>query len=217
MQWHRGIGFAFVHLSVALPMVAGIEANEANGLRLMHAQESPSGRSKPLAVSAGEASNGAPDFSPCGMIDTFSPSENILIFANPGAFLVTDWRSPCARRWSVSGMLISDGWPKASWALFAKGQRVDAIFIALMAIQWLLIGVFPLRPHCGLWGDPATHITICTVAAGALSFIPNIESFCNFPMLYAAAAWVWWLYLLGSTLLSRTWRLATSRFAAHQQ
>lgn len=215
MQWRRGIVFAAVHLAVVLPMVAVIEVNEAAELRLMRAQDAPVAEAPKVAtVPASEASDDAPTFDLCGVLDIYSPNENILTLANPAAFLIAAWRLPCPPRWSFSGMLVGTVWSKPSFAQFAKERKVDAIFLLLIAVQWLLIGGFPLRPHRGLWGDPATHITACTVLACALSFVPSIESFCTLPMLYAPAVWIWWLWLVVAKLLrstagySRSWRLS---------
>lgn len=218
MKWRRGIAFAAVHLTVGLTMVAVIEANEIAELRSMHAQDTPIAEvPKDAAASPSAPSSDAPTFDMCGMLDLFSPSETILDFANPVPFLSTGWRNPCAPRWSVSGMLVDTDWPKPSFTQFAKEQKVYAIFLLLISFQWLLIGGFPLRPRHGLWGDPATRITACTVVAGALSFVPHVESFCTLPMLYAFAAWIWWLWLIIAKLFRSTldhvksWRLAHAK------
>lgn len=206
--------FAAVHLAVGLAIVAHIEANEAAGLRLMHAAKTELAESpKAPAISLSEAAGGTATFDLCGMLDLFSPSENILIFANPAPFLMTAWRNPCAPGWSVSGKLVGNGWPKPSFTQFARERSVDIVFLLVVAVQWMLIGGFPLRSHRGLWGDPATQITACTVAAGALSFVPNVESFCTLPMFYALAAWFWWLSLIVAKVFrsmlsfAKGWRL----------
>jgi hypothetical protein len=220
MQWRRGIVFAAIHLAVGLAVVAQIEADEMTGLRSMHAAEPELVESpKAAAVSSGRAVDGAAFFDLCGMLDLFSPSETVLNFANPAPFLITGWRNPCAPAWSVSGMLVGADWPKPSFAQFEKERKVDAIFLLVVALQWLLIGGFPLRPHRGLWRDPATHVTACTVAAGVLSFVPNVESLSTAPMLYALAAWVWWFAFFVAKLFrsmlgfAKNWRLRHAEWA----
>jgi len=213
MRWRRGIAFAAVHLAVVLPMVAVIERNEATELRAMHEQYTQVAEAPKDAIfPASKANDDAPTFDLCGLTDTFSPNENILILANPAPFLVTAWRNPYPPRWSISGVLVGTVWSKPSFAQFAKERRVDTIFLLLIGVQWLLIGGFPLRPDLGLWRDPATKITACTIVAVALSFIPNIESFCTLPMFYALAAWVWLLALVAAKLfrsmlgIAKDWR-----------
>ena len=218
MQWRRGILFAAVHLAVVLPMVAVMEVNEAAELRLMRDQN-PQEADPPTKapIPASEASGEIMTFNLCSVTDVYSPNEKILVIADPAPVLVTQWRYPCPPQWSVAGMLVGTVWSRPSFTQFAKEQKVDAIFLLLIGIQWTLIGSFPLRPHRGLWGDPATHITFCTVVAGALSFVPNIESFSTLPMFYALAAWVWWLSLIVAKLFrsmlgfAKSWRLGHAK------
>ena len=197
MQWCRGIAFAAVHMAVVLTVAVSLESDETAMLGRQHAQNQRAADPTPAAVvPASKDSDDTITLDMCSLTDPYSPREEIVGIANPFVSLITEWRAPCPPRWSVAGMLISTAWAPLTPARFAKERIVDAIFILLIAGQWLLIGGFPLRPNRGLWGDPATHITFCTAAAGALSFAPNIESFCTFPMLYAFAAWFWWLGLL---------------------
>ena len=135
------------------------------------------------------------------MTDVYSPHEEMILTANPIAAVITEWRDPCPPRWTVSGMLISTVWTPPTPASFAKQQIVDAIFLLLVSIQWLLIGGFPLRPHLGLRRDPAFFVTAFTVAAAALSLIPQIGSFATIPSLFAFIAWLYWLALLAWKLL----------------
>jgi hypothetical protein len=212
MQWRRGILFAAVHLTVVLPIVVSLEIDDAAMLRRQHERFKLPAVPVP-AASASEPAADTDSIDMCSLIDQYSPREDIVGIANPFAISVTEWRAFCPPRWSISGMLISNAWAPLTSARFAKERIVDVIFVLLIAVQWLLIGGFPLRPHRELWGDPATQITACTVAAGVLSFVPNVEQFCTLPMFYALAAWFWWLSLVATKLFrsmlgfAKGWRL----------
>jgi hypothetical protein len=177
-------------------MVVSLKMDEAPMLRRQQAQSERPAPSPAEVVPASKASDDDVTLDMCSLTDQYSPREKIAGIADPVAISIAGWRALCPPRWSVAGILISTMWVSPTAAQFAKERIVDVIFLLLIAVQWLLVGGFPLRPHRGLWGDPATHITACTVAAGALSLVPNIESFCTLPMLYAFTAWFWWLSLL---------------------
>ena len=215
MQWRRGLAFAAVHVAVALPIVASLEAGDAAMLRDHYSQITPPS-SKPVALTSGTETSvdTVLDFSICGMIDEFSPRERIIVMANLPAAFLTAWRMPCPPRWSVSGMLLGVTWERLTPARQVKQRGVDAILLLLIAIQWLLIGGFPVRPHEKLRRDPATLITICTAAAGALSFLPQMNLLSELFLVVVPFTWLYWLALLAWKLL----RLTRSRiFAARTQ
>jgi hypothetical protein len=145
------------------------------------------------------------------MTGQYSPREEIILIANLLSTFISEWRDPCPRRRSISGMLISAVWAPPTPASFAKQQIVDAIFLLFVALQWLLTGGFPLRPHLGLRRDPAFFITAFTVAAAALSLIPQISSFTTIPSFFALVAWLWWLSLLAWKLLRSGWNWIAGR------
>ena len=170
--------------------------------------ESPAPASHPLERGPDDTSF---DLDFCHMTDLYSPREEILLIANWPAGLVTDWRNPCPSLWSISGMMISTTWQRPTPASLAKQRYVDLIFLLLIGIQWLFIGGFPLRSQLGLWRDPATLVTLFTVASAALSLIPGIESLATFPSLFAAIAWLWWFVLLAWKLLRSVWNWIADR------
>jgi hypothetical protein len=211
MQWRRGLAFAAVHLIVAFSIAAAIEADDYAMGRDHYSQYVPPAQKPPIAPtpSSNSATDNAPDFSICGMTDQTSPRERIIAFANLPAAFFTGWRMPCPPSWTVSGMLIGTSWEHPTPTGLAKQRTVDAILILLVAIQWLLIGGFPLRPYEKLIRDPATLITACTAAAAIVSFVPPIDFLVNLFVLIAAVTWLYWLALLAWKLL----RITASRIS----
>jgi hypothetical protein len=123
----------------------------------------------------------------------------------------------CPPRWSISGIVMGTAWQHPNPAKFAKQRIVDGILLALIAIQWLIIGGFPLRPGESLRRDPVALITVCTLCAGAISLIPEIGLLSGLLMMIAAAAWFWWLGLLLRTLFHSARLKLSARRAAHQK
>ena len=119
-------------------------------------------------------------------------------------------------RWSISGMLLRAPF----WQTPPPGKHrlVDCIFPACIALQWLLIGSYPLRPQSPLREDPAAQITALTAAAAALSLIPGSGSFATFPSIFALIAWLWWLAILAWKLLltTKVW-LANQRYESTEK
>ncbi|MGA2850301.1 MAG: hypothetical protein ABSE46_15000 [Terracidiphilus sp.] len=99
----------------------------------------------------------------------------------------------------------------------AAQRRIDAGFGFLIALQWFLLGAFPLvrHPHWRRWwGEPGTFITVCAVLGGLLALIPGVDTIARLPALVAMLAWFWWLGLLAWTLVRAAWRLVVRRPAA---
>jgi len=189
-----------------LPIVVSLEINEAAMLRQRQAQSDKAANPIPTtSIPSSETINDTFTLDLCHMTDQYSPHEEMMLTANPIAAVITGWRNPCPPRWTVSGMLISTLWTPPTPASFARQQIVDVIFLILLVIQWLLMGGFPLRPHPGLLRDPAFFITAFTIAAAALSLIPQIGSVATIPSLFAFITWLWWLSLLAWKLLRSGW------------
>jgi len=121
--------------------------------------------------------------------------------ADLSAAFLTAWRMPCPPRWSISGMLLGANLEHPTPARLAKQQGVDAVLLLLIATQWLLVGGFPPLPHEKLRRDPLTLITICTAAAGASSFLPQVDLLAGLFMIVAEFTWLYWLALLAWKLL----------------
>jgi hypothetical protein len=211
MQWRRGFAFTAVHLVVAFSIVAAIEADDFAMWRDHYSRFLPPAQKPSIAPnsSGNSVSDNILDINICGMIDETSPRERIIGFADLPAAFLTGWRMPCPPHWTVSGMLIGTTWEHPTPTRLAKQRTVDAILLALVAIQWLLIGGFPLRPNEKLIRDPATLITACSAIAAIVSFIPQIDLLASLFCLIAGITWLYWLAILAWKLL----RITASRIS----
>jgi hypothetical protein len=137
-------------------------------------------------------------------------------YANPPAAVLSGWRLACHARLSLAGMMKIDYfWVAAPSSMNAR-RRVDWGFAFLIAIQWVLVGGFPLVQLRRWWWEPGAFITICAALGFALVLVPPLREVALVPATFAAFAWFWWLGLfvwksgrLGWGIVSRR-RAATS-------
>ena len=131
---------------------------------------------------------------------------------NPLAIVLTGWRDVCPPRWSLAGMLHLGGlWVVPTASSIAAQRWVDLGLAAIIAIQWFLVGGFPLVRSKRPWGEPEFVITVCAVLAFGLVIIPATREGSLVPATAVFFAWLWWLVLLIWTLLRVGWRLVTPR------
>ena len=221
MQWRRGIVFAAVQLAASLAIIVSIEADESAMWRDHHSPSGPPAETvkkesaPPTKATAGESVE--VDLNLCGLLDEYPPREEIVMFANMPAAIVAEWRNPCPPRWSIAGMLRGTAWEMQTPALLDTYRIEDRILLILIGVQWLLIGSFPLRHSHNSWRDPAMIIMISSVAAAALSIVPNVESFCTIPLFFIMFAWLWWLAQLARKLLQSALNWIKGRRLAHSE
>jgi len=84
---------------------------------------------------------------------------------------------------------------------------------ALIALQWFLIGGFPLIHPRQWWWEPGAFITVVTAAAFVLVVVPGIRETVPFLMLFAALAWLDWFGLVAWRSFRAGWLPAMQRFA----
>ena len=89
-------------------------------------------------------------------------------------------------------------------------RKIDAGLCLFIAIQWFLMGGFPLVRTQKWWADPGAFITACAVLAGAIALIPVVDGFAKLPALIAMLAWLWWFGLLIWRTLQFGWRMTTA-------
>jgi hypothetical protein len=216
MNWRRGLLLAGIHLAVAGFLILSLEARDA---KYLHAQEeSVAEAAREAAARPAEPPNPAPapvnsgeatetiTFNMCSELWVHYPPQTIIVrLANYPAMFLTHWRMQCPSRWSLSGMLNVRNWRPS----LESQRRADLGMILIIAIQWFLVGGFPLRKPLRWWEEPGSLITICTVASGLLVLIPNdrYDALPTGPMLIAGLAWFWWLGLLVWKCLRTGWRL----------
>lgn len=214
---------AGIHLAVVVPLILMTEVRDAQFLR--DRAESTAEAQREEASKALASASPAPakedaeqeavtvNFSPCAMWTHYPPQDYVVQFANLPAFVLTQWRVPCPSRWSLSGMLgAGSTWPQTPLSLVWQKQ-VDLGLALLIAIQWFLVGGFPLIRPRRWWWEPGAFITLCTVAAFVLVLIPGIGALSKLPMLFALPAWLFWFGLLVWKGLRLGWRLAARRMS----
>ncbi len=207
MNWRRGLLLAVINLAVAIPVVLW-----ADSLVAAHAAEMREREQHARTVTQPSSGQSvALSFDPCTTIDEYSAKENVLISANPIAITLTDWRAPCPGRWTLAGMLHADGWAYSPSAQRTQ-RKVDAGLLLLIALQWFLLGAFPIKgPR--RWREPGMFITICSTLGIALAFIPLVENVAKLPALIALLAWLWWIAFALWRAIRSTYRWAARRFA----
>jgi hypothetical protein len=89
-------------------------------------------------------------------------------------------------------------------------REIDTGLCLLIAIQWFLMGGFPLVRTQKWWADPGAFITACTALAGGITLIPAIGEVARLPALIAMLAWLWWFGLLVWRTLQFGWRMTTA-------
>ena len=193
MNLRRGLLFAAIHLAIAVPIVVSIESRDADYVRDSYVPHAPLTLSE-LGVGPSEQpanAEGTVKIDLCGMIVDYPTNEHVLRLANIPALTASDWRILCPPRWSLAGILGAGLSFAPTPASLVAERKVDIGFIALIAIQWLIVGGFPLRPSTRLVSQPEWFITFCGVAAALLVWIPPVSELARLPALFAGLAWLW--------------------------
>jgi len=115
-------------------------------------------------------------------------------FANLPVFSVSGWREDCPAKWTISGLIRGTGFLNRQ--RLAAQRRVDLCLCGLIAVQWVVVGSFPLTKRRRIWQEPGSLITACSVIGCLLALIHVIEAFAKLPALVACFAWFWWAGLL---------------------
>jgi hypothetical protein len=224
MNWRRGLLLAAIHLAVALPMIWMMEARDEKAMRdegeniaeaAREAAAKPQEPVKPAPLPASpEQAEETVTFNPCGMWVHYPPQVVVVQAADMPSLALAGWEMDCPPRWSIAGRLRGNStWPPTpSW--MATQRRIDAGLGLLIALQWFLVGGFPLVRNLRWrewWTEPGAFITACGVPAGLLALFPVVEGVAQVPALLAMLGWYWWFGLLVWRLLRGTWRLVVRR------
>ncbi len=133
-------------------------------------------------------------FNPCGLWVHYPPQVSVVQAGNLLASLLSQWQVQCPPRWSVAHML------GVEWGVspdnFRATRRLDVALCLMIAIQWFLIGSFPLSRSRRWWAEPGAFITASTAVAACIAIIPVVDGLARLPALVAGLAWLWWLGLL---------------------
>ena len=147
-------------------------------------------------------------FDPCEMWGAHYPTGVILLQAvGMPSLALAGWRDDCPPHWSLAGRLRGR-WTWPPTPLWMETQReIDAGLCLLIAIQWFLMGGFPLLRTQKWWADPGAFITACAALAGGIALIPVIGEVARLPSLIAMLAWLWWFGLFVWKTLQFGWRM----------
>lgn len=205
MDCRRGLLLAGINLTVALPMICILTSEDAQARRDW--KEKSAIEETHWIDSAGDFSAAptqvvqvqeeqAVSFSPCGMWSHYPPQTYVVQLGNLPAFVMTQWREACPAKWSIARMLgVNDGW-LISDDNFKAMRRVVVALCLMIAIQWFLIGSFPLIQSDRWRGEPGAFITTCNALAACIAIIPAVDGLARLPALIAFFGWLWWFGLL---------------------
>jgi hypothetical protein len=221
MNWRRGLLLAAVNLAVAVPMILMMEARalkDALTSEEIMTKAAIKDPPRPPELSTPDDHPASPEqaeetvsFDPCGMWGRHYPAQVVVLQgAEMLSVALVGWDEDCPAHWSLAGRLRGEmTWPPTP--LWIETQRkIDVGLCLFVAIQWFLIGAFPLGRTQKWWTDPGSFITVCAVLAGAIAMMPVVEGVARLPSLIAMLAWLWWLGLLVWKALQLGWRMATS-------
>jgi hypothetical protein len=212
MNWRRGLLLAGIHLAIAVSLILWVEERELRFARPDSAASLAS--SLRVAHQSTGAQKDDDDFviDPCTMIVDYPVQKRLLHFDNYPALAVAGWQLACPPNWSVARRLHIDYlWTPIRSELPVR-KLLDQYFGGLIAMQWFLVGAFPLtRPH-RWWLEPSAFITICTVIAFGLVSIPDVERLAEVPALLAGLSWLWWFALLLWKPVPMVWQSTLAAF-----
>jgi len=217
MNWRRGLLFAALNLLLSVPFIVWTEVQDTEEVRYRDAiKAEPAVQPRTNAADGNEIEFGRADlvfFDLCGGITDYPPPDQVVRSSNVPATVATQWRFTCPSSWSLSGMLLPGGWQPPTHASISAHWRVDVGFCILIAIQWFLVGSFPLTRPQQWWREPGALITLCTVLATAMVALPTASGLSRLPALVAGLVWLYWFGLLILKLLVNGWRLAFRKAA----
>jgi hypothetical protein len=117
------------------------------------------------------------------------PDQNILGFADLPVLLITGGHEPCNSPTRLD---------RAVQMRLGKTHKSEILTLVILcsaiAVQWLLLGAFPLNNSKRRWLEPGAMVTLCTLPALVLAFIPVIPRV-TLPLL-ALLVWTYWALLL---------------------
>jgi hypothetical protein len=205
MQLRRGLIFTAIHLAIAVPIILSFEISNSVAISEHYRPEF-------RPVSASQEQESTIPMDPCTtFVDGFTGKQEVVSIANLPALVPTGWRVQCPARWTAARALgLKWGW--AFLPSDAPAQRkVDMLFILLIALQWFLIGSFPLRPSARILAQPDWFITIASATAAAIVWIHPIQGFSRLPALLAFCGWLWFAGLILWRIFKSLVRLFASR------
>ncbi|MGA8743645.1 MAG: hypothetical protein WB561_20810 [Terracidiphilus sp.] len=205
MNWRRGLLLAGVNLVAAVPLICLLAAEDARYVKEW--EQHSAIEETPWVDSSGEFSAAPTKIVQARMSRRshflhavfwghIPPQVSAVQLGNLPAFVLSQWREACPPRWSVAGMLGLQVAGLSSPDNVKAMRRVDVAVCLMIAIQWLLIGGFPLRQSNGWWAEPGAFITANNFIAACVAIIPAVDGLARLPALIAFGGWIWWFGLL---------------------
>ncbi len=214
MNWRRGVLLAGINLAVAVPLIVIVEMQRETEMKARYVPpvQHVGGLTPMIASPDGEQQTIM--FDPCAMTFHYPPEQRVPRLVNVPAAVLSGWQQECPAGWSLAGQLkVGYSWVEPPSMAPAR-RTVDWGFAFLIAIQWMLVGGFPLSQPKRWWREPGAFITICAALGFGLVLIPALREFALLPATFAALAWLWWLGLLVWKCARFGWRLVARRSAA---
>lgn len=198
MDWRRGLLLAGTNLAIVVPAFVWQEArfwpwtntdiSGRLGARVEHVvlQEE-------IAV----------PLDPCQWFDVGSSRlEEVAAFVNLPAALLTGWHEGCLTR-SALGRVIR----KVIGSRNHLAEIADCTCLsALVLIQWVLVGGFPIVRPKRWWLEPGAFITTAGVIGATLTLIPRVIDMARIFAVFAGFGWLWWFGLLLWVPVHRAWQ-----------
>jgi len=214
---------AGINLAVAIPIILMMEARDqdyaltaaeimANFPREAAPRPPEPPTPKPTQADAEQAEETV-TFDPCRMWVHYPPQVVVMQAVGMPSLALAGWEDVCPPHWSLAGRLREKRtWPPTP--LWMETQRkIDTGLCLFIAMQWFLMGGFPLVRTQKWWADPGAFITACAVAAGGIVLIPGVDGLARLPALIAMLAWIWWIGLLVWRTLQFGWKMTRARSA----
>lgn len=213
MNWRRGILLAGIHLAVAVPLIVMHEVQDEAYIREHYVSAAPQPTKSTSGATSLDDDGIALALDPCTMTFDYSTRYLVEESLEPFAVALSGWQKVCPPRWSLAGRLkINYDWLQAPSTIPAR-REVGLGFGLLIAVQWILVGGFPLIRPKRWWAEPGAFITICAAVAFAFVLIPATQELARVLVLLAALAWFWWFGLLLWKCASSGWRIIRPRRA----
>jgi len=204
MNWRRGLLLAGINLLAAVPLICLLAARDA---QYMKEREQHSANEEGLWIDGSGEVSAAPtkvvqaqdeqtvSFSPCGFLPHYPPQVSVVQLGNLPAFVLSQLQVVCPPKWSIAAKLGIGANGVFSNNLQAT-TRLNVALCLMIAIQWFLIGGFPLRQSVRWWDEPGAFITADNFVAACIAIIPVIDGLARLPAVIAFGGWFWWLGLI---------------------
>jgi hypothetical protein len=219
MKFRRGLLFALVQVLIALPLLLKLEASDAREVyrdaetdpRPLPAPPPP----PPPAPSLDDPENGTETvtFDMCGGWVHYGLQQALMTSIHPAVMIVSGWRDICPARWTLAGHMVSRVWWRRHEEMLRRQRRLDMEVLGLIALEWFLVGSFPLIAPRRWWLEPGAFITLCAAIGCFFGMLPGIDALARLPALIALITWLVWMILLVALPFRLGWKWLCDRRA----